>query len=261
MKNKIFILTLFLLPFLAIIQELQDMKLVKGGTFFPLYGSGESGVKVVDFQLDIYPVTNQQFLDFVKENPKWEKSKVLRLFADKNYLRKWESDTSFAHNILPQSAVTTISWYAAKAYCTSQNKRLPSMDEWEYAAMASESQANAQQDSIFNTKIIEGYELPKTYRNKVGSTFKNYWGIYDMHGLVWEWTSDFNSVLISGESRQDVDTERNLFCGSAAINASNLMDYAAFMRYAFRGSIKANYAIQTLGFRCARDVEILDDRQ
>ena len=76
-----------------------------------------------------------------------------------------------------------------------------------------------------------------------------------MHGLVWEWTSDFNSVLISGESRQDVDTERNLFCGSASINATNLMDYAAFMRYAFRGSIKANYNIQTLGFRCAKSIK------
>jgi len=259
LNNQVITFSLLLLPFLAISQELQDMKLVKGGTFVPLYGSGKSGVKVVDFQLDIYPITNQQFLNFVKKHPKWKKSKVLRLFADKNYLRKWENDTIIGDAVNFKSAVTTISWYAAKAYCTSQNKRLPTMDEWEYAAMASEFEANAQRDSIFNSQIIEGYELPKTYRNEVGSTYKNYWGIYDMHGLVWEWTSDFNSVLISGESRQDVDTERNLFCGSAAINASNLMDYAAFMRYAFRGSINANYAIQTLGFRCARDVEILDD--
>jgi sulfatase modifying factor 1 len=154
-----------------------------------------------------------------------------------------------------KSAVTNVSWYAAKDYCASQGKRLPSMDEWEYAAIASETEANAQSDSIFNSRIIESYELPKTYKNQVGHTFKNYHGIYDMYGLVWEWTSDFNSVLISGESRQDVDTEKNLFCGSASINASNLMDYAAFMRYAFRGAIKANYNIQTLGFRCAKSIK------
>ena len=73
----------------------------------------------------------------------------------------------------------------------------------------------------------------------------------DLHGLVWEWTSDFNSVLISGESRKDVDKDSNLFCGSAAVGASDLMNYAAFMRYAIRGSLKARYNMSNLGFRCA----------
>ncbi len=229
-----------------------EMKKINGGTFVPLYGSDSSGVFVDDYMLDIYPVTNQQFLDFLKTHPKWKRSKVKRLFADGNYLIKWENDSTLGDKVNPNSAATSISWYAAKDYCACQGKRLASMDEWEYAAMASETKANAQTDSIFNLMIIESYELPKTYKKEIGSTYKNYWGIYDLHGLVWEWTSDFNSVLISGESRQDVDTERSLFCGSAAINASNLMDYAAFMRYAFRGSLKANYAIQTLGFRCAK---------
>ena len=32
------------------------------------------------------------------------------------------------------------------------------------------------------------------------------------------------------------------------------MNYAAFMRYAFRGSIKANYTTKNLGFRCAKNI-------
>ena len=88
-----------------------------------------------------------------------------------------------------------------------------------------------------------------------GKTNKNIWGVYDLHGLVWEWTLDFNSVLISGESRKDVDTDRDLFCAGGAVGAKDLMNYAAFMRYAFRGSIKANYSIQNLGFRCVKDIE------
>ncbi len=254
--TKLFLASICLLLSLAGKSQVNPkMNKVTGGTFIPLYGADSSGVYVTDFLLDTYPITNQQYLFFVKKHPKWKKSKVIKLFADGNYLYKWKHDTILGKNVNPQGAATTISWYAAKDYCACQGKRLPTMDEWEYAAMASKTKANAQQDSIFNRMIIESYELPKTYRNKIGSTYQNYWGIWDMHGLVWEWTSDFNSVLISGESRQDVDTERNLFCGSASINASNLMDYAAFMRYAFRGSIKANYNIQTLGFRCAKSIK------
>ena len=237
----------------GISQNNAEMKEIKRGAFVPLFGSDSDGVFVKDFLLDVYPVSNQEYLDFVKQYPKWQKSKVLSIFADNNYLRKWKGDTELGDMVNPKAAITNVSWYAAKDYCACQGKRLPSLDEWEYAAMASETKPNAQRDSLFNLRIIESYELPKTYKHSIGSTtYKNYWGIWDLHGLVWEWTSDFNSVLISGESRQDVDTERNLFCGSASINASNLMDYAAFMRYAFRGSIKANYGIQTLGFRCAK---------
>ena len=213
-KKYVLICCLLLLPFCGVSQEASEMKEVKGGSFVPLYGSDSSGVFVKDFLLDVYPVSQEQYLAFVKKYPKWQKSKVLALFADKNYLSKWQSDTELGKNTSSKAAITNISWYAAKDYCACQGKRLPSMDEWEFAAMASPTQANAQRDSIFNRQIIEGYEIPKTYKKDIGSTYKNYWGIWDMHGLVWEWTSDFNSVLISGESRQDVDTERNLFCGS-----------------------------------------------
>ena len=251
-----YILILFLLiPFIGFNQEKTEMKLINRGAFVPLYGSDSLGVYVPDFLLDVYPVTNEQYLEFVMDNAKWKRSKVLRLFADEAYLTKWKNDTLLGTKMKKNSPITNISWYAAKDYCACQGKRLPSIDEWEYAAMASSTKPNAQADSIFNQQIIESYEIPKTYLNEIGQSFKNYYGIYDLHGLVWEWTSDFNSVLISGESRQDVDTEKNLFCGSASINASNLMDYAAFMRYAFRGAIKANYNIQTLGFRCAKSIK------
>lgn len=236
-------------------QDNSDMKQIIGGDFVPLYGSDSMVVSVSNFLLDVYPVTNEQYLAFLKEKPKWQRSKVIRLFADENYLIRWENDLEFEEHSLPKAPVTNISWYAAKAYCATQDKRLPSMDEWEYAAMASQSKHNAQGDSLFNQLIIEGYEKPRTYKNEVGSTFKNVWGIYDLHGLVWEWTSDFNSILISGESRKDVDTDKSLFCAGGSVNATDLMDYAAFMRYAFRGSIKANYCIQTLGFRCARSLK------
>jgi formylglycine-generating enzyme required for sulfatase activity len=121
--------------------------------------------------------------------------------------------------------------------------------------MANEKLPDARKLKDYNQTILSWYEKPKTFNNEIGSTFKNYWNIYDLHGLVWEWTSDFNSVLISGESRKDVDNDSNLFCGSAAIGATDLMNYAAFMRYAIRGSLKAKYTMKNLGFRCVKDVE------
>jgi formylglycine-generating enzyme required for sulfatase activity len=226
---------------------------IQGDTYIPLYGRDSLQVTISDFDMDVYPVTNKEYLQFVKDHPKWRRSAVLKLFADKNYLSQWDSDTSLNNNQSLNAAVTNVSWFAAKDYCECQGKRLPTIDEWEYVGMANEKLPDARTLKTYNEYILSWYEKPKTFNNEIGSTFKNYWGVYDLHGLVWEWTLDFNSVLVSGESRKDVDNDSNLFCGSAAIGATDLMNYAAFMRYAIRGSVKARYSMKNLGFRCVKD--------
>ncbi|NJW52340.1 formylglycine-generating enzyme family protein [Salinimicrobium sp. CDJ15-91] len=229
------------------------MARVQGGEFIPLYGT-RTEVPVGDFLMDVYPVTNAEFLQFVKENERWRRSQVKKLFADENYLRPWKNDLSLGEGMLPNAPATNISWYAAKNYCECQGKRLPTIDEWEYVAMANEKLPDARTEGSYNQYILSWYETPNTSGNPVGRTFKNYWGIYDLHGLVWEWTLDFNSVMIGGESRNDSTGDNKLFCGAAAVGATDLMNYAAFMRYAFRGSIKAQYAVKNLGFRCVQDI-------
>ena len=82
----------------------------------------------------------------------------------------------------------------------------------------------------------------------------NYWGVYDLHGLVWEWVSDFSTAMVTGDARADSELDRQLFCGSGAVGARDLTDYATFMRYGFRSSLKADYCIHNLGFRCAKDL-------
>ncbi|ELR70767.1 Putative signal peptide protein [Fulvivirga imtechensis AK7] len=249
-----FTMVVLLTSFLGVSSQGQPTSvLIEGGSFVPIYGSEDVLVALEDFKMDVYPVTNDDFLQFVKEHSEWQKSNVKRLFADKSYLSGWDSDLTYA-NSLPNSPVTNVSWYAAKAYCESKGQRLPAVDEWEYAAMADQKQKDARKDSTYNQYILSWYETPKTYTNEIGKTFKNYWGLYDMHGLVWEWTMDFNSVMISGESRGDADLDRNLFCAGGAVGATDLMNYAAFMRYAFRGSLKASYTGKNLGFRCAETV-------
>ena len=229
------------------------MVAIKGGAYIPLYGRDSMKVEIDNFLMDVYPVTNKEYVAFVKKYPKWQKSKVIKLFADASYLRDWKSDTLLGENKKENSPITQVSWFAAKEYCECQGKRLPTVDEWEYVAMANKKMPDARKQKEYNAFILSWYEKPKTFNQTIGSTFKNYWEVYDLHGLVWEWTSDFNSVLITGESRKDVDTDSNLFCGSAAINATDLMNYAAFMRYAIRGSLKAKYTMKNLGFRCVKD--------
>src|SRR5690606_16068646 len=102
-------------------------------------------------------------------------------------------------------------------------------------------------------RILEWYNhsTPEALPH-IGTTFRNFFGIYDMHGLIWEWVDDFNTSLVSGESRGDSALEKSLYCGSGSVGAADFADYAAFMRYAFRSSLKANYAVSNLGFRCAK---------
>lgn len=229
------------------------MVFIKGGTYIPLYGKQGKKVIVTNFYMDVYPVTNANFSAFVKQNKRWQKSNVKRIFADENYLFNWKNNEEIGNLKDNNRPVTNVSWYAANAYCECQDKRLATVDEWEFVAMANEKEPDARKDKTYNQYILDWYEKTKAYENEVGKTFKNYYGVYDMHGLVWEWTSDFNSILLTGESRSDVTTDKNLFCGSGSLNASDLMNYAAFMRYAFRGSTKADYAIRNLGFRCVKD--------
>lgn len=232
------------------------MGIVNGGSYIPLYGKKDADIKVNDFKMDVYPVTNTNFLAFVKTNKRWQKSNIKKLFADGNYLIHWENDTLLGKDMKPNSPVTNVSWYAANAYCECQGKRLATVDEWEYAAMANQNIPDARKVKSYNQTILDWYEKPKTFTNEIGNTFKNYYGIYDMHGLVWEWTADFNSILQTGESRSDVTTDKDLFCGSGSLKASDLMNYAAFIRYAFRSSVKAKYCVQNLGFRCVKDTLI-----
>lgn len=255
MKKRLLVCLLFLLEGIYA-QAPTPMVEIKGGSYIPMYGVKEGqkktkAVRVASFFLDVYPVTNAQYRDFLEKNPQWQRSKIKGIFAQKSYLVAWKSDLDFSP-LDPEAPVTNVSWFAAKKYCECQGKRLPTIDEWEYAARADETSVDARKKKSYSDYITHWLQTPNTYVNKVGSTQKNYWGVYDMHGLVWEWVSDFNSVFFSGEARKDNFGDDGLFCGGSALNATDLTNYGAFMRYSLRGSLKANYTTKNLGFRCAK---------
>ena len=229
---------------------------IPAGSYVPLYTTDKSARKVAAFQLDTMPVTNRQFLEFVKQNPRWQRSKVSKLFADQSYLKKWKSDTEPGPEVNLDGPVTQVSWFAARAFAKFYQKRLPTVDEWEYTARANQTLTDATQDENYTQVILKWYasKAPKILPS-AKSYQANVYGIYAMHGLIWEWNEDFNNAMVTGESRGDSGLERNLFCAGGALSATDVRNYAAFMRFAFRSSLKGTYTTSSLGFRCARDLE------
>jgi formylglycine-generating enzyme required for sulfatase activity len=242
---------------LSAAEPLHGMICVSNGVFTPLFRSqtDPTNVPVKSFLLDIEPVTNEQFLEFVRANPRWQRSQVKRLFADENYLRHWAGDLDLGTNARPNQPVTFVSWFAAKAYAQWQDKRLPTLAEWELAAAAGPTNADGAKDAAFQRGILRWYSstAPEVLPN-VGCGPKNFWGARDLHGLVWEWVSDFNSATLTGDSRGDNGLDRQRFCGAGAVGARDVADYPGFVRNAFRSSLKADYCIHNLGFRCAKDL-------
>lgn len=246
---------LFLVTFLCGAADAAPTKLVSipaGGytSFFKSKDGNSSQIKVQPFQMEETAVTNEQFLNFVRAYPEWRKSKIKRIFADEHYLQKWTSDLKLQNPKEINSPVVYVSWFAAQAYCESLNRTLPTVDQWEYAAAP-----NSKIDPQTNQKILDWYSHPNpTTLPAVKKTGKNHFGLFDLYGLVWEWTLDFNSTSQSSESREGSKNE-NLFCGSGSIGSSDPTNYASFMRYSFRNSLKANYSIGNLGFRCIKETK------
>ncbi len=239
---------------------------IEGGRYRPLWRQPVPGtsrdtlrravvaVDVRTFLLDQHAVTNADYLEFVRAHPEWRRSRVSRLFADASYLHHWRGDLDPGAGAPERSPVVYVSWFAARAYAASVGGRLPTVAEWERTAAADETRRDASRDARFLTRVREFYSRPSpAVLPEVGHTFRNVWGVDDMHGLIWEWTLDFNSALVSGESRADGSLDRTLFCGAGAAGAADFADYAAFMRFAYRASLEARYTTAQLGFRVAYD--------
>jgi formylglycine-generating enzyme required for sulfatase activity len=228
------------------------------GLYRPLF-RGEKDppeVPVKTFQLSVYPVTNGEFLAFVRENPKWRRSRVKALFADRGYLQHWGADLDLGPmaESLSKQPVTFVSWFAAKAFCAWKGARLPTTAEWEFAAAAGYASRDGIREPEFVREITRWYSTPTPPQlSAVGSARPNFYCVHDLHGLVWEWTSDFNSALVTGDARGDSGPGRDLFCGAGALGAKEPGNFAAFMRFGFRSSLKAAYTVHNLGFRCASD--------
>lgn len=234
-----------------------NMVNIAAGVYRPLYLSADSPlINVSTFWLDKYPVTNSEYQRFIVANPNWQRGLAPKLFVEENYLNHWiKTSNQYKPSLADlDKPVVFISWYAAQAYCQAKQKRLPTIAEWEYVAQASSTQKDGSAEKGYNQKILDWYaKAAKQPLIVVGQDEANYWGVHNMHGLIWEWTEDFNSNLISGESRGDSSVNKDIYCASGSVGSVDPSDYAAFMRYGFRSSLNAKFTLGSLGFRCVAD--------
>ena len=232
------------------------MSAIPGGTYKPLYAKQAKPRQVQPFFLDDIQVTNAQFLAFVTKYPDWQRSRIKPTLADKNYLAHWRGDLDPGDGNALAAPGVNVSWFAAKAYCEAQGKRLPTQDEWEFVARADATRLDASGDQAFLQQLLEWYSKPASSSpSSAAEGAKNVHGVRGLHGRVWEWVHDFNSTMVVGDSRGDGSLERKLFCGAGSLLASDVSNYAAFMRYAFRSSLKGDYCVASLGFRAAKSVK------
>jgi len=211
--------------------------------------------KVPAFSIMKTPVTNAQFLTFAQQNPKWQRENIPAIFAEhSHYLIHWQSNLKLGKKALAQQPVTQVSWFAASAFCEAQGARLPSWNEWEYISAANRTSADARQEPSWQEEILAWYAKPATEPvAMVGRRPPNFYGVQDLHGMLWEWVFDYAAMLVSSDNREQQDADQSKFCGAGALSIEDKENYAVMMRVAMLSSLEGADSTSSLGFRCARD--------
>jgi formylglycine-generating enzyme required for sulfatase activity len=226
------------------------MQLVPAGYWIPFHAAGGSaaGRWIGAFWLDERPVTNAEFLAFLRERPRWRRARVSPQDADASYLAHWAGELELGPQAGPSQPVTFVSWSAASSYCRAREARLPTEAEWEWAAMP----AGPEEELEIRARILAFYGRPRQALPDAGASPANRYGLRDQHGVIFEWVSDFEASRAPPDGRPAAEREPDGWCGGGAAAGRDVRDYAGFMRHAFRSSLEARYALHHLGFRCAR---------
>ncbi len=153
------------------------------------------------------------------------------------------------------SPVINISWFDAMAYCewlsqqTGKNYTLPTEVKWEYACRANANTSYCFGDDARQLKDYAWYRKNAAGKTHlVGLKKPNSWGLYDMHGNVWEWT---HSEYYENNRAEIPALEKNDHHRPVVKGGS--WDYIPWwLRSAYRDGWEANYRNSDLGFRIVK---------
>ncbi len=195
-------------------------------------------VTVKTFLIDETEVTNEAYQQFVD---------ATRRQAPRHWV-----DGRYAIGDATQPVID-VNWNEAKDYCASIGKRLPTEEEWEYAARGSEGNLypyGNEWQPRFSSAFEDGFEKPRPVKTYPDG--RSPFGIYDMAGNVQEWTaSDFKAYpgsTLSEKERSD-NVGRKVLRGGAYMAKADLQTTTD--RFFYSPSQKNQYT----GFRCAKDAQ------
>jgi formylglycine-generating enzyme required for sulfatase activity len=200
----------------------------------------EREVALKPYAMDLTPVTNAQFAKFIKGSG-------YRPWHTTNFLKDWTGGGPPSGK--EDHPVVYVDLEDARAYARWAGKRLPSEEEWQYAAQGPEGRKYPWGERMLPERCNSGQSggtTPVRAFPEGRSTF----GVYDLCGNVWEWTES---------ERSDGRTRFCILKGGCFYRARGSVwyadggpqpsDFAAKFLLMWAGLDRCG----TIGFRCAKD--------
>ena len=179
------------------------LRLIEPGAFFMGAGGYASVVLTKPFYMGVFEVTQKQYELVTGSNPSYYRGDMRPVDRlSYNMIRGSSNGSRW-----PASAAVDADSFMGKFRArTELDFDLPTEAQWEYACRAGTTSAyNNGGDSEADLKLLGRYEGNNSdgkggysQHTTVGSYLPNAWGLYDMHGNVWEWCLDWYGWLSSG---------------------------------------------------------------
>lgn len=233
----------------------------------------EHKVYLNQYSIDAFPVTNADYLKFVEDGgyedfrfwlaDGWDTVKKNNWKA----LMYWEKENGnwLRHDfrgkqkLNPNEPACNVSYYEADAYCKWAKKRLPTEVEWEKAAcwnedkktktiypwgndLPTENHANLLESYLWAPSEIGSYPLGKSH-----------YGVHQMMGDVWEWTSS-EFVGYPGFKSGFAEYNDKWFSNQKVLRGSSFATPKYSIRNSYRNFFKLDERWMFAGFRCVEDL-------